>query len=235
VRTGTPAQAQPSATISRVSGIATFVFDGDDPLSGTPTVTLQQETATPGTFVDVKRRSGRTVSDGDLLLYYTPDPIVRGSGPQTHVWVVEWQAVPWLGEPGLDTLDLRAAVPLGKYRFHVVGKSWTLDSQAFTVVPGGLGGSADRVGSAVSGTITLDAPKGWRLLDMSLPSNRPVPYANQALTLVFTSGGIQVATGTATSDATGQWALTNPATQNADHVTLTDAHGNSVTLALPPT
>jgi neutral ceramidase len=237
VRTGLPASAQPDALVPRVSGIATFVFDGDDPLSGTPTVTLQKETATPGTYTDVKRRSGRTVSEGDLLVYYTPSPIVRGTGAQTHVWVVEWQAVPWLGEAGLDTLDLRAAVPLGKYRFHVAGKGWTLDSAVFQVVPGGLGGSAERNGSnanTVDGTITLDAPKGYRLLDMSLPSNRPVPYVGQTLSVAFTSGGNPVTSGTATSDATGKWSFTNPLTQNADKVTITDSHGNSVSFSLPP-
>jgi neutral ceramidase len=234
VRTGVPAQAQPAATIPRVAGIATFVFVGDDPLSGTPKVTLQAETS-PGVFADVTRRSGRTVSEGDLLVYYTPSPIVRGSGPQTHVWVVEWQAVPWLGAPNLDTLALRAAVPLGKYRFHVAGHGWTLDSNAFTVVPGGLSGTATRVAAAVSGTIALDAPKGYRLLDMSAPSNRPVPYANQALTLAFTANGQTLTTSTCTSDASGAWAVNNPISQSADHVTITDAHGNSVTLALPPT
>lgn len=234
VRTGLPAQAQPAASIPRVSGIATFVFVGDDPLSGTPTVTLQRETA-PNVFMDVTRRSGRVVSDGDLLVYYTPSPLVRGSGPQTHVWVVEWQAVPWLGEPGLDALADRAAVPTGKYRFHAVGHGWTLDSSAFTVVPGGLGATADRVAGAVSGTIALDAPKGYRLLDMSAPSNRPVPYANQALTLTFTATGQTLTTSTTTSDAAGKWAVNNPASQSADHVTITDAHGNAVTVALPAT
>jgi hypothetical protein len=170
-----------------------------------------------------------------VLVYYTPSPLVRGSGPQTHVWVVEWQAVPWLGEPGLDTLADRASVPTGKYRFHVVGHNWTLDSSPFTVVPGGLGGSADRTGQNVTGTITLDAPKGYRLLDMNLASNRPVPYGSQMLSLTFTSGSTTLVTGTTTSDASGNWAYSHPLTQSADHVTVTDQHGNSITLALPPT
>jgi neutral ceramidase len=234
VRTGTQPQAQPAATIPRVTGIATFVFIGDDPLAGTPQVTLQSEVST-NVFADVVRRSGRPVADGDLLLYYTPSPIVRGSGAQTHVWVVEWQAVPWLGEKNLDTLELRAAVPTGRYRFHVIGKGWELSSQPFTVIPGGLTGTADRTGPAVSGVIFLDGSKGYRLLDMSLPSNKPVPYANQALTLAFTAAGTTLTTSTVTSDASGAWAVTNPVSQSADHVTITDAHGNSTTVALPPT
>jgi neutral ceramidase len=234
IRTGTQPQAQPAATIQRVSGIATFVFVGDDPLSGTPQVTLQSEIS-PNVFADIARRSGRPVADGDLLLYYTPSPIVRGTGAQTHVWVVEWQAVPWLGEKGLDTLDLRAAVPTGRYRFHVIGKSWELSSQPFTVIPGGLTGTANRSGAAVNGTILLDGSKGYRLLDMNLPSNKPVPYVNQALTLTFTANNVTITTSTTTSDSSGSWAVTNPASQSADHVTITDSHGNATTVALPPT
>jgi len=103
------------------------------------------------------------------------------------------------------------------------------------VVPGGLSGTADRVGAAVNGTISLDAPAGYRLLDMNLPSNKPVPYVNQALTLTFTANGATLTTSTTTSDASGAWAVTNPASQSADHVTITDSHGNSTTIALPTT
>ncbi|MBA3540762.1 MAG: hypothetical protein H0T79_14215, partial [Deltaproteobacteria bacterium] len=43
-RIGTPATAQPSAQLPRVSGIATFTWYGDDPQVRTPHVTLQRET-----------------------------------------------------------------------------------------------------------------------------------------------------------------------------------------------
>ncbi|MCE9575923.1 MAG: neutral/alkaline non-lysosomal ceramidase N-terminal domain-containing protein, partial [Deltaproteobacteria bacterium] len=159
LRAGVPASAQPLAQVPRVSGLATFVFHGDDPLIATPKVTLQRETASgSGAYVDVTRHSGRVVDDGDFLLATTPQPLIRAAGgSQTHLWALEWQAVPWLGEVGLDDLGKRAALPLGKYRFHVIGKSWTLDSQPFEVVAGGLAGSATRNGPLVSGVATLSA------------------------------------------------------------------------------
>src|SRR4029078_9981267 len=89
-RTGTPTVAQPAAQIERISGIATFTWIGDDPQVKTPHVTLQFE-ATPGNFTAVTRRSGRIVDDGEIVLAYTPSPLQR-NGPQTHVWVAEWQA-----------------------------------------------------------------------------------------------------------------------------------------------
>src|SRR5690606_16615647 len=134
-RTGTPSQAQPAAQIPRVAGIATFTWIGDDPLTRTPRVTLQREDG--GQFVPVTRRSRRVVDDGEIVLAYTPSPL-RRSGPQTHFWVAEWQAVPWLGAPGLDELSDRGGVPLGRYRFFVEGHGWTLASEPFEVVPGGL-------------------------------------------------------------------------------------------------
>src|SRR6185436_7711611 len=115
-RTGTPTQAQPAANISRVSGIATFVWFGDDPQVKTPKVTLEFE-AVPNSqqFAPVVRRSGRLVQDAEIVLAYTPSPLQR-SGPQTHIWVAEWQAVPWWGIVGLDSLDDRGGVPTGRYR-----------------------------------------------------------------------------------------------------------------------
>src|SRR6185503_19529289 len=93
VRSGTPAQAQPEATISRVSGIATFVWIGDDPLVKTPIVHLQRE-AGPA-WVDVTRANGSAITDGELVRTYTPQPLRRVAGQaQTHVWAVEYQVVP---------------------------------------------------------------------------------------------------------------------------------------------
>ncbi len=236
IRSGMPAQAQPDVMIPRVSGLATFVWLGDDPMVATPKITLQRET-TPGsgTFADIIRRSGRTVSDGDLLLEYTPVPAVRVVGQaQTHVWAVEWQAVPWMGAIGVDDLASRAGVPLGNYRFHVVGSTWTLDSQPFAVIPGGMVGSpVTLAGQMVTGTVTLDAEKGYRLMDLVAQSNRPVAYAMQPITLTFMLSGATLATATTTTDANGQYQVTNAAAALGDHVVITDQFGNSVTLALP--
>lgn len=228
VRTGAPATAQPAATIPRVSGVATFVFYGDDPNVQTPHVTLQREVG--GSFTDVTRHSGRVVDDIDLVRAYTPSPLQRGSGPQHHIWAVDWQAVPWLGAPGLDDLAHRADVPLGDYRFHVTGKGWTLDSAPFTVVPGGLALTQVQVnGSSLDIATTLHAPKGWRLLDMAAPSNNHTPYAGQLLTIQrLTTGNVNLGTPvTATTDASGKVSI--PQVVGTTAVSVTDAFGNSVT------
>ena len=66
------------------------------------------------------------------------------------MWVAEWQAVPWLGEPSLDSLDDRGGVPLGNYRFHVEGNGWTLDSQPFAVVAGRPRGDGARARTTIN-------------------------------------------------------------------------------------
>lgn len=229
-RTGTPTQAQPAAQIPRVSGIATFTFVGDDPLTQTPRVTLQRDVS--GTFVPVTRRSGRPVEDGEILLSYTPSPLQR-SGPQKHFWVAEWQAVPWLGTTGFDTLDDRGGVPFGTYRFHVVGAGWMLDSTPFTIVGGGLAlGGVTRTGGNVRVTASWHAPKGWRLLDMSLKSNQPVPIRNQAVTIeLLTAGSAVVGSATVMTDASGNVQIGDNVA--ATMVRVTDRFGNSLSTALP--
>lgn len=230
VRTGTPAQAQPDATIPRVAGVATFVFYGDDPAVKTPHVTLQRDAGSG--FVDVARTSGRIVDDLDLTRAYTPIPLQR-TGPQHHVWVIDWQAVPWLGAPGgLDALAARAGVPLGAYRFHVEGKGWTLDSQPFTVVPGGLEVAAQRGTSAIAITARLHAPKGWRLLDLVAPSNQPVAYAQQQVTVVLRNAANTIVDSeTITLDGNGAGS-TSQAFPTAITATITDDYGNTATHAI---
>ncbi|MEO8701220.1 MAG: hypothetical protein ABI867_14310 [Kofleriaceae bacterium] len=231
-RTGTPAQAQPAATIPRVSGIATFTWIGDDPQVKTPHVTLQVET-TPGTFVAVTRRSGRVVDDSEIVLAYTPSPLQR-SGPQTHMWVAEWQAVPWLGAGTVDSLDARGGVPLGKYRFHVDGSGWSLDSSAFQVVQGGLVlGQVVRSAGTIKAQTTWHAPKGWRLMDMSLMSNQPVPVRSQQVTVqLLAAGGAAIgAPQSVTTDASGNAQVPDVAT--AVQLRITDRFGNLATSTIP--
>ncbi len=227
MRTGTPAQAQPAATIPRVSGIATFVWIGDDPSAQTPHVTLQFET-TPGTYTAVTRHSGRIVDDAELAVAYTPAPLQRTSGPQTHYWTVEWQAVPWLGEDGVDTLDDRGGLPLGNYRFHVDGKGWSIDSQPFAVVAGGLEAIGARVAGNVQTNVSWHAPKGWRLMDMTLNSNDPVPLRSQAVTVaLLDAGGSTLISSAGTTDANG--AVTVPDHASSAMVKVTDRFGNVAT------
>jgi neutral ceramidase len=179
-RTGTPSSAQPAGSILRVSGLARFTWIGDDPLVSTPVVTLEVETAPGGgEYAPVVRRSGRPVRDGDLLLAYTPIPLRReGSEPRTHLYVAEWQAVPWVGAPGLDALSARAGVPLRRYRFHVASASYELTSDPFQVAPAILLVTASRAGTLIEAAVTIHAPLGYRLLHTTLPSNQPVPLAS---------------------------------------------------------
>lgn len=232
-RTGTPVDAQPAATIPRISGIATFTWFGDDPAVKTPRVTLERET-TPGTFAPVTRRSGRPVEDAEIVLAYTPSPLQR-SGPQTHVWVAEWQAVPWWGESGVDSLDDRGGVPKGKYRFHVEGEGWSINSNAFDVVDGTLVASSVQKlngGTSVKATVQWHAPKGWRLMDMTLRSNQPIPVRAQAITAeLLDAGGATLLTSSGTSDANGVVTVTSVAT--ATQIRLRDRFGNAVTVPLP--
>ena len=231
-RVGTPAQAQPLATIPRISGIATFTWIGDDPLTKTPHVTLQRETATAGVFADVVRKSGRKVEDMEITVAYTPSPLQR-SGPQTHFWVAEWQAVPWVGLVGGDSLNERGNVPLGNYRFHVEGSGWTLDSSPFTVVAGGaVLNQPMRTGGSVKVTLSWHAPKGWRLMDMSAKSNQPVPVRNQQITVdLLTAADLVVGSSQPTTDAVGSVTITDNAA--ATKLRVTDRFGNSVTTPLP--
>ena len=227
LRTGTPPQAQPPAQVERVAGIATFVWLGDDPAVKTPHVTLQVD-AGNGTFVPVARKSGRTVEDQELVLSYTPSPLVRASGPQTHVWAVEWQAVPWLGLPGRDTLDDRGGLPLGNYRFHVEGSTWNLDSQPFAVVAGGLAITPARTTGSIKTGVTWNAPKGWRLMDLALMSNQPVPLRNQQVSVeLLGTAGVTLSTASVNTDSAGSVSV--PDNAAAMMVKITDRFGNSAT------
>ena len=227
-RTGTPASAQPDAQIPRVSGIATFVFYGDDPQVQTPRVTLQYESS-PGVYTDVTRKSGRVVEDQELTKAYTPSPLQR-SGPQHHVWVIEWQAVPWVGSTDGDTFDTRANVRLGNYRFHVVGSAWTLDSNPFAVVPGGLQVSAARA-TTINLGVRWYAPKGWRLMDMNLMSNQPVPVRSQSVTVTLLDASNTVkSTQIVSTDANGNVSV--PDVSGATQAKVLDASGNSLTVSI---
>jgi len=241
VRSGTPASAQPPATVQRVSGIATFVWIGDDPLTATPVVTLERETSPgSGSFEPVHRRSGRVVRDHALLLEYTPQPVRRdGDNPQTHYWAVEWQAVPWYGAlddsgESLDSLGARAGVPLDIYRFHVQGAEFELTSDPFEVTPANLDVTVARAGTNITATVRINAPKGYRLLDMEVDSNKPVPVREGLfdVELTLSSGGPRnfddqaiASDGTLSVDAGSDAA-------NVTHVRVTDAYGNTKNVTL---
>ena len=221
-----PTRAQPDATVPRL-GLARFVWIGEDPRSGTPKITLQREqTDGRGDFMPVTRHSGRPVRDGDVLLAWTPDPIDNASTARTHYWVAEWQAVTPIGAAYPDDLTARPGVALGRYRFHIEGTGYTLDSDAFTVAPATLSLSATRSGSSVNVTVGYEARDGWRLLDMNANSNRLVPLRESTvdLTLMLTGGMTRTLVAQRT-DAMGRVTVSDAAMVSS--IRVTDRHGNS--------
>lgn len=223
-----PADAQPAAQVGRVDGIARFVWIGEDPLAGTPLVTLQREVS-PGVYEDVRRRSGRPVLDGDLLLVWTPDPLRRdGTNPRTHYWAVEWQPVTWQGSAD-DRLGARGSVPLGWYRFHVMGTGYSLDSAPFEVVPGSLQVTANVSGTAVGFTAHYAAVEGWRLLDteLGLPSNGPVPVTVGPVTVLLSYDDATSETIETSIDAAGAGTVTARAGVSVTQVRVFDLWANS--------
>ncbi len=228
------ASAQPPEQVARLAS-AHFVWIGEDPLAGTPVVTLQRESA-PGTalFVDVVRRSGRVVADGDLLRTWTPIPLRRAVGVHaTHYWVAEWQAVTWSGiaadgAPLTDALADRAGVPLGRYRFHVVGTGYELHSGPFEVTAGALAVSASRAGNVVSATASYDAARGWRLLDTQAPSNRPVPLRTAPVHVVLKAANdVTLLEADVSTDVAGALSVDAGAlAADVQRVVVTDRFGN---------
>jgi hypothetical protein len=216
------AQAQPATTVARLEN-AFFTWIGDDPLRGTPRVTLQREGETADVFEDVVRASGRPVQDGDLILTWTPNPIQREPGVErTHYYTVEFQAAAPMGMPGLGAVADRVGLPTGRYRFHVEGPGYSLDSDPFTVTVAELATMVEASGSDATVTVGFDVPRGYRVLTRSGRSTGFVPLRATELT-VNVGGGDELMT----TDADGRLSLTGAV---GAEVTITDAHGNTVTL-----
>lgn len=224
--------AQPAATIPRVSGVARFVWIGEDPLAGTPRVTLEREGV--GGFAPVVRRSGRPVVDLDLVVTWTPQPLVQVAGqPRTHYWAVSWQAVTPTGTAGLAALADRPGLPLGRYRFHVDGTGYALDSAPFDVTAGALDLTATRAGGALTVGAGYLAPEGFRMLAMTGLSNQRVPLAGAALTVTLVYGATAQPAQTLTADASGAVTFTPTTLAGLTAITVRDRFGNQGTIAAP--
>jgi hypothetical protein len=208
-------------------GLARFTWIGEDPRAGTPRITLQREmTAGRGDFVDVTRRSGRAVRDGDILTGWTPDPLM--GGPRTHYWVAEWQAVAPVGSAFPDALAGRPGVPLGRYRFRVEGTGYQLDSDPFTVTAGALAVTATRMGTGLQVGVGYEARDGWRLLDQQGNSNRRVPLRAGPVDLTLTPAtGMPRTLRAQMTDANG--VVTVPDAMGVRSVAVTDRFGNTGT------
>ncbi len=227
------ASAQPPATVPRVSGVAHFVWIGLDPLAATPRIRLERETS-PGQFAPVTRRSGRIVEDLDLVLTWTPQPLVQVAGqPRTHYWAITWQAVAPTGAPGLPELADRPGLPLGRYRFHVDGGPYQLASEPFEVVAGPMSVTAAVAGADVVVTAAYEATDGFRMLALEGLSNRRLPLASApvVVTLAFSSG--PPVTLDATTDAAGRAQVTPPTVTGLTSVTVRDRFGNGSTVTVP--
>lgn len=231
-RMGPPSQAQPAAQIARAD-VAQFVWIGAHPASGTPLVTLEREVS-PGSFETVTRRSGRPVGDLDILLSYSQSPLEPAPDePLTHFWTVEWQAVPWIGSGDLDTLHNRATVPVGNYRFKVIGPSYELASNTFEVVPASPTVVASLQGTTISATATIRAAKGFRLMHNDLPSNQPIPLVGTFDVELQLPSGDPILVSDVASDDNGTVVVDAGAeASQVVSITLTDAHGNTGTSAL---
>jgi neutral ceramidase len=229
-----PTSTQVPATVRRLESVF-FTWIGADPLEGTPEITIEQRQS-DGSFAPLRRRSGRVVTDGDFLLSWTPDPLnhdpAMPSAPRTHYWTVEWQAVPSLGQPGLEALSARAGLPLGTYRIVVVGPTYSLHSNEFDVVAGTLEVSrTGGTGTMVEADVGYHAPSGYRLLDAQAGATRFAPIRMGTVDLLVTDAGgaTHTMTGIAT-DRNGH--VSFDAGAGATSVRFTDAFGNTGTLTL---
>ncbi len=226
----TPPSIQPVPSVRRLETVF-FTWAGEDPFDGTPRVFLQRETE-PGVFEDVVRRSGRPVNDGDLVLTWTPDPILPTPGTErTHFYTVEMQAVAPLGMPGFEAIGDRVGLPLGRYRFRVEGTGYELTSDPFEVTPAELVAERAMEGAALRLALRYPAPStGYRLLDLQVRSNGPVPLRSVPVTLVERSTGGPDRVVEATTDASG--AVLHTPEAGATSLEVRDRFGNTVTISL---
>jgi len=201
-------QFQPDPSLSRVQGLAQFMWIGGDPGVDTPEVEL--EWLDGDTWRTVTTAAGRSVSDTlpDIITFHTPDPLYPFDAPQDHIWWAAWQAVPHSGN--------RTALPLGTYRLHVYGQSYTGSSStwpwdsteyeavsdAFEVTPAVITVHLDEASVSAS----IDAPTyGFRLIDMEGLSYGANPVRDASLTWTLSDGT------TVTDDAEGtiEWTLSD--------------------------
>ncbi len=174
-----PQTAHPAAEVPRLSGVASWLFVGNDPATTMVRVELQRE-ADDGSWAPVVTPSGNPITDAlpDILMTYTPEPLtgtdVELDPVREHRYVAEWQA--------LDTWDDLAdapGMPLGTYRFAASGASrdpadgdypydtipWESVSEPFEVVPAPLSIGSSLDGTTLTLTVSYSAtPRGWRLI-----------------------------------------------------------------------
>ncbi len=224
-----PLSAEPAASIERLQS-ATFVFEGSSPLLGNPASRIEREV--DGVFVPLTTRSGRAVSDGEVLMVYTPFPLTAKHADLTHhYYVAEWQAVMPRGIDD-ESYAARTALPLGRYRFSVSGPGISLTSRAFNVTAAALTVQAKNANADVELTAYYNAAGGYRLLDDDVPSNGLIPARARPLAVQFMSGSANVGAALQVSaSALGVARVAKPA--GATRVRVRDAAGNEGAADLP--
>lgn len=245
----TPRSVQPDAQVQRVTGIASFLWEGGDSIIDLPHVVLERE-VTAGIFQDVKHTSGRPWSEAgpEIMLTYTPDPLDH-TAAQRHYWYATFQAV-----NAQPSLDFSAGLPLGRYRFRVEGKTvaqapgtfpwnatpYLLYSNPFELVANtGLTVSGSYAGGQLNVTAAYPSnPRGYRLISMSAENERSTAPLNRGSrstvqanvsvydannVLLWSVSNVTFATQTGLSVAT-----VNPGTLGAGtyNVVVTDVFGN---------
>lgn len=215
-----PANADVPATAHRLESVF-FTWIGADPLTGTPVVSIEHFDGTD--WVPLTRRSGRVVHDGEILLTWTPDPLVTigGDGAQTHYWTAEWQVVPGMGP---DLRD-RFAAPLGQYRFVVTHDDYTVTSGELEVLPAPLVVTGTLAGADATLHVAVDSGLGFRLLDDTIGSTGMMPIRETGVTALVTLAGGATETRTGlTTTAAGDVVVTG--VTGATSIEITDAAGN---------
>lgn len=222
--------AEPNATISRL-GTARFVWIGEDPLAGTPTVSIERETSPGSGFFDpLVRPSGRVVNDADMLVSWTPDPLRQEPGvTRTHYWAVEWQAVP----PADSRAPLTASFGLetGRYRIRVVGTGYDITSRVFEVVPAVFEGTAVRSGSSIDLAVATNAEHGFRLVASSGPSNGRINVSDRTVEVRLVHPGGEEVRENVALDGNGRATLTDVPT-GTTQVVVADAFENGGEIAV---
>ncbi len=231
---GFAAAVQPPAEVPRVQGIAQFQWFGGAPAVDDPTVTLERQ-AEDGSWAAVETHAGRVITEAhpDILLLHLPDPLYPSSELQAHSYWAAWQAVGHVRD--------RSGMPAGTYRLRVQGaqlaggdaypwdaEPYELTSDSFELVPAEI--TVQLSGTTLSAAI--EGPDwGYRLVDVEGSSRgaNPVREATARWTLddgSTTEEAIVLA-------AEGGWGVAEiTVPEGAVDLTLTDAWGNSGTVAL---
>jgi neutral ceramidase len=235
---GLIAAVAPPAQVRRVQDVVQFMWEGGDPGVDLPVVHVERQLP-DGTWEALRTAAGRTLASPmhDILLATTPNPLAPAAAVQRHYWWLGWQAVTHVLE--------RPGLPLGSYRLHIYGRTYSggaqtwpwpsaayeLISPVFEVIPAEI--SLSLQGSVLTGSI--DAPAtGFRLIDIEGNSRGPNPVRGATLTAIRANGE-RHAISAVREQVVGQrtsWTLDAGDLEGAASVEVVDQYGNRGTLQI---